>query len=400
MAMRLLERLPAGTVRLRLALLYSAMFALSGAVLLAITYLLVQRSSSQRVLYQNGGGPPQLYEGHVDLPEPYTAAAAAMREFNERQHAAQLHELLVQSGTALAIMFVVSLALGWVVAGRVLHPLRTMTTTIREISERNLHERLGLTGPRDELTNLADTVDDLLTRMEAAFEAQRRFVASAAHELRTPLTLEHALLEETLTDPAAGLDSCRTTFRRLLANSEQHTDLLDALLTLASSERGLERRTPVDLSELVRRTLRQAKPEIDRHGVTVTARLDNASALGDAALLERLIVNLLDNAVRHNIPQGSLVVSTTTESGSPTLVVANTGTVIPPDQVDRLLEPFQRLAASRTAHDGGHGLGLSIVRAIATAHQASLTVTPRSAGGLTVEVRFPEFLTHSRGQWG
>jgi signal transduction histidine kinase len=296
--------------------------------------------------------------------------------------------LLVQSGTALAIMTVISLALGWVVAGRVLRPLRTMTDTIQEISARNLHERLAVTGPRDELKNLADTVDSLLGRLEAAFDAQRRFVASAAHELRTPLTLEHALLEETLTDPRASLDSFRATSVRLLANSEQHTQLVEALLTLANSERGLQHRSPVELSELTRDALDIVQTDIERRGITVTARIEPAPTSGDPALLERLIVNLLDNAIRYNNPHGRLEVCTTTQDGTAILTVTNNGPIIPPDQVDRLLEPFQRLGTLRTVHDGHHGLGLSIVRAITTAHQANLTLTPRPAGGLTIEVKF------------
>jgi HAMP domain-containing protein len=204
------------TVRLRLTALYGALFAASGAVLLAITYLLV-RSTGYLVLFRDGM-PGRLKVpsagsslGTGDIPPQLQGLARQLRDQAARQHAADLQQLLIQSGLALAIMVVISIALGWLVAGRVLRPLRTMTATVQEISAGNLHERLAIAGPRDELKDLADTVDGLLGRLETAFDAQRRFVANAAHELRTPLTLERALLEETLTDPGATLTSSRST---------------------------------------------------------------------------------------------------------------------------------------------------------------------------------------------
>jgi signal transduction histidine kinase len=395
MPMRLVDllRLPSPTVRLRLTALYGALFTVSGAVLLAITYLLV-RSTGGLVLVRNGrqvrvpssaGG---LFNGD-NIPPALQGVAAQLQAQAVRQHAAELHQLLVQSGFALAIMAVVSIALGWLVAGRVLRPLRTMTTTAREISARNLHERLAIEGPRDELKDLADTVDGLLGRLEAAFDAQRRFVANAAHELRTPLTLEHALLEETLTDSGATLASFRSTSQRLLAISEQQERLLEALLTLASSERGLDRLEPVDLSALTDRALRSRRPETDRLGLRVQATIAPAPTSGDPALVERLVANLLDNAVRYNVPGGRVEVSTATRDGRALLCVANTGPVIPPAQVDRLFEPFQRLGDRTAQDDGHHGLGLSIVGAIAAAHDATITASARPEGGLAVEVGFP-----------
>jgi signal transduction histidine kinase len=383
------------TVRLRLTLLYGALFAASGAVLLAITYLLV-RSTSYLVLVRNGApGRPEPSGAGTNLgtsdqiPQQLQGLAQQLRDQAARQHAADLQQLLVQSGIALAIMVVISIALGWLVAGRVLRPLRTMTATVRQISARNLHERLAVDGPDDELKDLADTVDGLLGRLETALDAQKRFVANAAHELRTPLTLERALLEETLSDPGATLTSSRSTLERLLAISQQQGRLLEALLTLASSERGLDHRQPVDLSVLAGQVLRGWRPEVDRLGLQLQARLAAAPTSGDPALVERLVANLLDNAVRYNLPGGHLEVATATTAGRALLSVANTGPVIPPAQADRLLEPFQRLG-DRTAHDDGHhGIGLSIIRAIAIAHDATLTAHPRPEGGLVVEVGFP-----------
>jgi signal transduction histidine kinase len=388
------------TVRLRLTALYGALFAASGAVLLAITYLLV-RSTGYLVLVRDGTAgrlkvPSAASSlGTGDIPPQLQGLAQQLRDQAARQHAADLQQLLVQSGLALAIMVVISIALGWLVAGRVLRPLRTMTATVQEISARNLHERLAIAGPRDELKDLADTVDGLLGRLETAFDAQRRFVANAAHELRTPLTLEHALLEETLTDPGATLTSSRSTLQRLLEVSQQQGRLLEALLTLASSERGLDRRLALDLSVLTDQVLGTWRPEIDRLGLQVQARTAAAPTSGDPALVERLVANLLDNAVRYNLPGGRVEVATATDAERAVLSMANTGPVVPPAQVDRLFEPFQRLGDRTFQSDGHHGLGLSIVRAIAAAHDATLTASARPEGGLAVEVSFPISQAHN-----
>jgi signal transduction histidine kinase len=376
------RRLPPPTVRLRLTLLYGGLFLVSGAVLLAITYLLFRRSTGVNLIVPTG--QPQNLTQHARriVESKYAGLEAA--------HAESLHQLLVQSGIALAIMTVVSIALGWLVAGRVLRPLRAMTATTRQISERNLHERLALAGPRDELKDLADTVDGLLARLEAAFGAQQRFVANAAHELRTPLTLWRALLEETLTDPAATIDSFRATSRRLLALGKEQELLLESLLTLASSERGLDRREPFDLAAVVAIVLRDPPLEAGAADVRIDSEIAPAPAAGNAALAEQLVRNLIDNAVLHNVPGGQVRIKAGTEAGDAFLSIANDGPVIPPAEVDRLFEPFRRLAPDRTSPgDDHHGLGLSIVRAIATAHHATLLAEARPEGGLAVEVRFP-----------
>jgi signal transduction histidine kinase len=372
--------LPPRTVRLRLTLLYSGLFVVSGAGLLAITYLLFRSSTGINLIIPTGPvqGSPEVER----MAE--TAFAAA-----ERRRADDLNQLLVQSGIALAIMTVASIALGWLVAGRVLRPLRTMAEATQRISERNLHERLAIPGPRDELKDLADTVDGLLARLETAFAAQQRFVANAAHELRTPLTLWRALLEERLTDPNATLDSFRATSRRLLALGEEQERLLESLLTLASSERGLERLEPFDLAAIAGTVLREPPPETEALGVRIESEIEPAPTTGSADLAERLVRNLVDNAVAHNHPGGQVLVRTGSEGGDAFVSVANDGPVIPAAEVERLLEPFQRLSSERTApNDGHHGLGLSIVRAIATAHHASLTAEVRPEGGLCVAVRF------------
>ncbi|WP_030443355.1 sensor histidine kinase [Actinoplanes subtropicus] len=372
------------TVRLRLTLLYGVLFLLSGAVLLAITYLLVAHGGGSVVMTQHS----RLSDGREDVTTYLLGTAsderigAALRVLGEQQQADMLHQLLVKSGIALGIMAVLAAFLGWLVAGRVLRPLQTMTVRIQHISARNVHERLAVAGPRDELKGLADTVDGLLGRLAAALDSHKRFVANAAHELRTPLTLEHALIEEAVLDPAATVDGFRAQFAELMVVSEQQARLLDSLLVLATSERGLERREAIDLSTLAGEVIAAARP-----AVLVVTDLRPAPVAGDPVLVERLVANLVDNATGYNVPGGRVAVTTGVAGGRSYLEVVNTGPPVPPEMVDRLLSPFQRL--DRTARDDGHhGLGLSIVQAIATAHDAELTVRARPAGGLSVRVVF------------
>jgi signal transduction histidine kinase len=381
-----MPRLRSPTVRLRLTLLYGGLFLVSGVVLLAVTYFLFRRASGVDLIIPTG---PSHSPSEVS-PHVRRLAEEAYRSSVERNTDA-LHQGLLRSAIVLAAMAVVSIALGWLVAGRVLRPLRTITETTRQISERNLNARLALPGPRDELKDLADTVDALLGRLETAFGAQQRFVANAAHELRTPLTVWRALLEETLSDPGATLDSFRATSRRLLALGEEQERLLESLLTLASSERGLARREPFDLAAVAEAVLREPTAGADRLGARIDTELEPAPTVGDPGLAERLVGNLLENAVAYNVPGGRVWVKTGTGPEAPFLAVTNDGPLVPPGEVDRLFEPFRRLGTDRTSSGGEHhGLGLSIVRAVATAHGATLLAEARPEGGLTVEVVFPK----------
>ncbi|TMR97732.1 HAMP domain-containing protein [Nonomuraea basaltis] len=386
-------------VRLRLTLLYGVLFLLSGAVLLTITYLLVAHSGTNVAMSTlsttpfGGQESVSIFLGETlpadsRLPEAARRITEAVQEQALRRQAEIMHQLLVQSGVALAIMSVIAVALGWLVAGRVLRPLRTMTDTIQLISARNVHERLAVTGPRDELKNLADTIDGLLGRLEAALDSHKRFVANAAHELRTPLTLEHALLEEAVIDPDATVDSFRAQFEELMGVSEQQARLLESLLVLATSERGLDHLESVDLSGLTGDVLRAAEPKVRKQDLAVAAEIRPARVTGDPALVERLVANLVDNAISYNVPDGRVEVATGTEGARSFLSVTNTGPPVPPEMVDQLLSPFQRL--DRTADDDGHhGLGLSIVQSISAAHSADLTVGARPEGGLAIRVLFP-----------
>ncbi|HUB04869.1 MAG TPA: ATP-binding protein [Solirubrobacteraceae bacterium] len=339
------------------------------------------------------------YAGQVAAYKQLTAAQAgqlraqqqrATLEFESLRNS-QLDTLLTRSGLALAIMALASIGLGWLMAGRALRPVRTMSSRARGISERNLHERLALGGPDDELKELGDTFDGLLGRLEAAFDSQRRFVANASHELRTPITLERALVEVALSDPNPSVESLRETCRRVLTSSEQQERLIEALLTLARSQRGLESRAPVDLREVTAEVVRA----VPSNGIKIDTELRDASTTGDPAMVERLIANLVQNAVRYNQPDGWVTAWTGVRDGEPTVEVTNTGPVVASDQLDELVKPFSRLdgngsVAARSA-DGreGLGLGLSIVQAIVDAHGARLTTDPRAEGGLKVAVSFP-----------
>jgi signal transduction histidine kinase len=406
-------RLPPRTIRLRLTMLYAGLFLACGVGLLAVTYVLVRDATggvlvgtapNGRTFSISKGKQPGAAPAHGATPalndssngrrgrvDDSQAQAQALRDqaLAERQHAAVLHELLKQSGIALALMTAASILLGWLAAGRVLRPLRTINERAREISATSLHKRLALAGPDDEVTRLASTFDDLLGRLEASFTAQRQFVANASHELRTPLARARTLAEVAVSDPEASVDSLRASHKRVLAAGEQQERLIEALLTLARSERGLDEHEPFDLAAVSATMLHARQHEAKRRGVSVHANLEPAVTSGDPRLAERLVANLIDNALRHNRPGGRVDVATTTRSGQAILSVANTGPLVPPDEVERLFRPFERLGANRTDHSDGIGLGLSIVAAIATAHAATLTTRAQPAGGLDIEAAFP-----------
>ncbi|MFI6601910.1 sensor histidine kinase [Nonomuraea sp. NPDC050536] len=345
------------TIRFRLTLVYSTLFLATGILLVALIYLLAAHLPAGAPPAPDLSGPP------ITVPETWM----------DRQREADLNRLLAGSAIALGVMACASVALGWVMAGRVLRPLAGMTATVRRISADRLDRRLAATGPDDELKELADTFDDLLGRLEAAFVAQRRFVANASHELRTPLTLQQAMVEVALADPDPDVAAMRATFERLLASCGHQERLIDALLTLARGQQGLSTRQDVDLAAIATRVAGDS-PDL------VPTRVS-----GDPALIERLVTNLVDNARRYNVPGGWVRVST----GKRSLTVVNSGPVVPADQIDGLFQPFRRLDADRRAGADGLGLGLSIVAAIADAHAATVSALPGPEGGLSITVTFP-----------
>jgi signal transduction histidine kinase len=347
------------TLRLQLALLYAGAFVALGAVLLGISGLLV-RSGSTSI-----GGSSSSHSAFIG------------RHFNAGP-------ALVFAGTVL-----VAVALGWLIAGRFLRPLRTITATARDISASNLSRRLGLAGRDDEFTELGETLDDLFARLEASFQAQRHFVANASHELRTPLTAERTLLQVALADPDATVETLRSTCQQLLALGDQQERLIEALLTLASSERGISQWQPLDLAAIAGKAIMDRRQEADRRGIRIDAALNPAPATGDLSLADSLVANLVDNAIRHNLEGGRVEISTAVAGDKAILSVTNTGALIPPGDVDRLFQPFQRIGIERVGHSGGHGLGLAIVRAIAGVHRATLTANARPEGGLDIQLSFP-----------
>jgi signal transduction histidine kinase len=386
-------------LRLRLTLVYSGLFLLAGVVLLGTTYGLVAHSLGASVAvagapYENPAvkicsvedlTPNQVAKCKAQAEQSLqeSAKAAAMS-----QRAQALRHLMSYSLAALGAVVLVSAWLGWIVAGRALRPLHAITAAARRASEENLGERIALAGPDDELKELADTFDAMLARLDAAFASQRRFVADASHELRTPLTVMRAAIDVTLAKPGrslAQLESMAIEVRQAVDRAEA---LIEALLTLARSDRGAGPREQLDVAVLAEDALDAAAPAIRARPVSVEAALLPGLALGDPVLIERLVTNLVDNAVRHNVPDGWVQVATGIRGGMAFIEVANGGAPIPAEAVPSLFEPFRRLS-ERAGPPDGTGLGLSIVRSVTLAHRGQLTARSRPAGGLEVSVLFP-----------
>jgi signal transduction histidine kinase len=386
------------TIRVRLTLLYAAAFFLAGAVLVGLmTFFMGQaldRQLATRVILTD----EQL--GNLTAAEAGPTRALRVQEELQAQFLQDrdntLNTMLVASLTALAVAGVIAGGFGWFLAGQALQPLQEITATARRVADRSLHERIGLTGPNDEIKNLADTFDAMLERLDRAFSSQRRFVANASHELRTPLAINRTLIEVALDDPQAS-DSLRQLGTTLLAVNQRHERLIDGLLTLASSEQGVTEQRRVDLADIARHLITESQVTARRAGLDVHTDLTAAPVEGDPILLERLIQNLVDNAIRYNLPRAGWVRATTgVVDGDAHLVVENSGPPIPAYEVAGLFEPFrrmptgERLAAPADGSSGrGAGLGLSIVRAVAHAHEGHVQATSRPGGGLVVRVWIP-----------
>ncbi|MFE7638693.1 MULTISPECIES: sensor histidine kinase [unclassified Kitasatospora] len=379
------------TIRMRLTLLYGGMFLMAGVVLLLLMYVFFQDAVSYLA-------PRNLvFDGSIQVTGPdgvhstmnstsYNQLQAA--DFLARSDSA-LNTLLRKSLTMLLCLAVIAFAAGYAMAGRVLRPLGRITRTARDVASSDLHRRIELDGPDDELKELADTFDGMLDRLDRSFDSQRRFVANASHELRTPLAINRTLLEVQLSDPATSSD-LQQLGRTLLATNERSEQLVEGLLLLARSENELTDRRPVELSEVATRALEQTRGEADKREVELRSKLDPAMAAGNGVLLERLALNLLQNAVRYNTPGGWVELATTAVPGGGELVVSNTGPVVPGYELEHIFEPFRRVkGADRTRSDKGVGLGLSIVRSVVRAHGGTIEATPRAGGGLTMRVRIP-----------
>ncbi len=376
------------SLRLRLTLLYSGLFLASGVVLLAFAYAAVVHLPPANPVVQVSAGVLRVSPPKPELPliQAYVAS----------ERLALLHGLLVRSGLALALMAAVSVWLGWLMAGRVLRPLRTITATTRQISEQNLHQRLALSGPKDELQELGETIDGLLGRLEGAFGAQRSFVANASHELRTPLaSMRVAIDVATRKSPPLSKDAS-TLAGRIRADLGQVERILESLLVLARAQRGVvSERKPVSLTSVATRALASQSQAAADRGITVRSTLDQVEVIGEETLLSRLATNLVDNAVRHNEIGGFLEVRVEAEGASARLTVESGGPLLPAETIGELTQPFRRLVAERTGSDDGVGLGLSIVAEITTAHHGTLELHGRPEGGLRVSVTLPRALEAS-----
>ncbi|HUR03035.1 MAG TPA: HAMP domain-containing sensor histidine kinase [Nonomuraea sp.] len=356
------------SLRTRLALAYAA--GIYAAGVLVVVFVAVPLASVQAA-----------------TPKGHPSSSA----ITETGPGLSLPQLLTGSAVALVILIPVALALGWYVAGRFLRPLRAITATAKIISAGNLHQRLDLGEPGDELTELGYILDDLFGRLEASFDAQRHFIANASHELRTPIAGLRTLLEVALADPGADADTLRSACQEALALGGYQERLVQALLALATSERGVTRWDALDLAHIAAEVLASRRDQATEAGIDLTERLAPAVTAGDPRLIESLVANLIDNAVRHNHPGGHVHVTTQTSGTQVDLTVTNSGPVIPGNQIQRLFQPFQKLAPDRHSRHGrrdGYGLGLAIVNAVGQAHHATLTTSARPEGGLSITVRF------------
>jgi signal transduction histidine kinase len=368
--------MPRPTVRLRLTLLYAGVFLLAGAALLTVSYVLVRNN---------------LTAEHPGVGDTFPGQRALRDAVQQEVADDALRRLRVQYAIALVAMTGLSVLLGWIVAGRVLRPLQRITAAARRVSQDTLDQRIALDGPRDELKELADTFDAMLERLSAAFASQRRFVANASHELRTPLSVIRTELEVTLADPHASNAELRAMGEAVHDATARTERLIQALLTLARSEGAVTRNDGLDLADAARQALEHSARDAADAGLGVASDLHPAPVRGDRRLIERLVANLVENAVGHNRPGGRLSVTTTTRDGRSVVEVVNDGDVLDPAVLPRLLEPFQRL--DRGARGDGAGLGLSIVRSVAEAHGGSVALAVCPSGGLRATVTLPRAQT-------
>ncbi len=370
-------RLPRRTLRAQLALLYAALFGTSLAAVAAVA-----------VIFK-----PNFLVGTSCSPAPGTPVRGLpCQSGSGLSFAGTISHDMKQNVAGIAVVLVMgilALGIGWLIAGRVLRPLRTITATARDISAGNLNQRLAVEGPDDEFRQLGETLDGLFTRLEASFQAQRHFVANASHELRTPLTAERTLLQVALADPDATTVTLRSVCEKALHWNDQQERLIDSLLTLASSERGIERWETFDLADIAAKAVLDRHAEAERRGIHVDTALSSAPATGDPVLTESLLANLVSNAIRHNLAGGRAEIATAVADGRAVVTVSNTGPLVPPDEVDSLFQPFQRLGSQRLRQAAGHGLGLAIASTIASVHGAALTANSRPEGGLDITVTFP-----------
>lgn len=398
------------TIRTRLTLIYAGAFFIAGAVLITVMYFQINQAIGQQLIVRSVlvNPPPNTEEPRgvtpfqLKLPSAgedspvdhlLTGAQAQMRD----ARTAALKRVMTVSILSLVGVGVFAALLGWLLAGQTLQPLRQVTLTVRGIADRNLHQRIAMQGPQDEIKDLADTLDDMLGRLDRAFDSQQRFIANASHELRTPLAINRTLVEVAMLKETRPDSPVQQLGGTLLAVNQRHEKLIDGLLMLASSEQEVADPQDADLAEIAGHVLSESVAMARAAGVELRPQLEAAPCRGDPVLLERLAQNLVENAIRYNIAAGWVSVATSTDAGGQAcLTVENPGPVIPSYEVPRLFEPFRRLASTERQADGsgslgrrGAGLGLSIVRAIVTSHGGSVQAAPREQGGLSIRIMLP-----------
>jgi len=385
------------TFRVRLVVLTGLVVVLTGAGLLALDYVLIRQSLRPSIIemidvpFDPPAGGTVTDPGHPRaVPPPISETEHPLASLSREVEQVALREFVTQSAVALAAMSLVAVGASWFMAGRFLRPIRLLTRTARQLSGSTLHRRIAVTGPRDELTELADTFDAMLDRLERWFDAQRRFVANASHELRTPVTISRTAVDVLEAKPAPTAEQIKATIDKVRRASERSESLIDGLLLLARADSDLADLVPVDLAAVATSVLTELEPELRRRHLHVERSLERALVSGDPVLLERLVANLLENAVKYGHAGGPIGITTrAAEDGAVVLEVANTGRVIDRADADRLFEPFRRGEADRTDSSRSAGLGLSIVRSIAEAHGGAATIATRPEGGLEVTVRVP-----------
>jgi signal transduction histidine kinase len=402
------------TIRTKLTLWCGGLFLVAGVLLISVNYFLVRDSlvvapekaraviaarygldpemlEPGHVFQIQPGGPPVQIQGLGGIPVP-RLIAEAQRELKDEA----LRQLWIRSLLALAIMTVVAFGLAWLIAGRMLRPIHAIANTARRLSGSTLHERIALKGPRDELKDLADTFDDMLGRLDTAFTAQKEFVANASHELRTPLTIIRTEIDVALTDPEISQEELQDMGTAVTDAVDRSEHLIDSLLVLARAEEA-----PVlvdlDVAEIAGNEVDLASTEADALGLRLELDLQPAPVKGERALLERMVGNLVQNAIHHNKADGWFSVKTGLAEGKAFLEVANSGSVVSPDDATRLFERFYRTDRSRSRKTGGFGLGLSIVKAVAAALGGTVELVAPKAGGLHVTVSFPAATPAERG---
>ncbi|WP_370105057.1 sensor histidine kinase [Streptacidiphilus sp. BW17] len=384
------------TLRIRLTMFYGGMFLLAGLVMVLVMYLFVDQafgSATQMPHFRVGQGV------FITTPDGQQLTGDQLNQYlygYQHAHTGEaLHLLVLKSLAALIALLIMAVFFGYAMAGRVLSPLGRITRTARQVAGSDLHRRIELDGPDDELKELADTFDEMLDRLDRSFESQRKFVANASHELRTPLAINRTLLEVQLSDPGATAE-LQQLGKTLLATNERSEQLVEGLLLLARSENELTERKPIDLTEVARQAVEQTRGEAASRHVRLTATLPRVPGevvvSGNGVLLERMALNLIQNGVKYNLAADGWVDVQVhaAPDGAGELVVANSGPLVPGYEVEHIFEPFRRgKGRERTHSDKGVGLGLSIVRSVVRAHGGSIEAVPRTEGGLLIRVRIP-----------